>query len=56
MLFFDLAMMILIGAAVVAAVVGGLVVVSTALGRDKPEGDCREQTLILYGEGHRDCE
>ncbi|MCA8914498.1 MAG: hypothetical protein KDB90_03730 [Planctomycetes bacterium] len=60
MFFFDLAIYLVVGAAVLALGVGTVSIVSGFLRPVKPmyvEGDCRDTTLVLHGEGpRRDCE
>ena len=60
MFFFDLAIYLVIGAAIVALGIGTVSVVSGFLHPAKPayvDGDCRDTTLVLHGElPRRDCE
>ena len=59
MLFFDLALILIVSFVVLALVVGAASVVSGFLhpvNRRSLASDCRDETLILHGEMSRDCE
>ncbi|MBX3459143.1 MAG: hypothetical protein KF696_04125 [Planctomycetes bacterium] len=59
MTFFEIAHWILMGGVILAGLAATGVVISTLRERPAPAkapGDCREDTLILHGEGaRRDC-